>query len=55
MAKASSIATRGLAKRANATTAIAIEATKSLFFVLVVDIDCFIHTFDTIEKIYWNC
>ena len=52
VAKASSAVTRGLAKRDNATT-IAIDATE--FFVVVVNIFCFIHTFDTIEKIYWIC
>ena len=43
----------GLAKRANATT-IAIDADNK-FFVFVVNVFCFIHTFDTIEKIYWDC
>ena len=59
VAKASSTLSIGLTNRVNATTAIAIDATKSFcllvfVFVLVVNI-CFIHIFDTIEKIYWDC
>ena len=56
MAKASSTLSIGLTNRVNATT-IAIDATKSfLLFVLVLVVNiCFIHSFDTVEKIYWDC